>query len=159
MQIEKIVSGGQTGVDRAALDWAIQAGLRHGGWCPKGRRAEDGPIPARYNLDEAKSANYPERTRRNVRGCDATLILNRGEMEGGTLETLRYAEVRSKPVLVVQLGDGIDPEELERVRHWLDAHAIHVLNVAGPRESKRPGIYEQSFRFLQATGEACMRTG
>lgn len=98
-----IVSGGQTGVDRAALDFAIARGYPHGGWCPRGRRAEDGVLHDRYQLVETESRNYRQRTRRNVTDSDATLILSIGEPEGGTLTTLRYAQQYSKPMQVVSL--------------------------------------------------------
>ncbi|MCX7173435.1 MAG: putative molybdenum carrier protein [Proteobacteria bacterium] len=85
--VTKIVSGGQTGVDRAALDWAVQQGIPHGGWCPKGRIAEDGAIDSRYELQETNSAKYPQRTKQNIIDSDGTLILNSGELDGGSLET------------------------------------------------------------------------
>ena len=88
--IEKIVSGGQTGVDRAALDWALQRGVAHGGWCPKGRLAADGPLPERYLLRETDSMGYRQRTKLNVRDSDATLIFNTGVLDGGTLQTVRF---------------------------------------------------------------------
>ena len=86
-----IVSGGQTGADRAALDFAIAHGIEHGGWCPLGRRAEDGPLDAKYRLVETEREGYRARTVRNVRDSDATLILNLGDLEGGSLETMRIA--------------------------------------------------------------------
>ena len=143
----RIVSGGQTGVDRAALDAAIELGLPAGGWCPRGRRAEDGPIAARYAMNETPSARYPQRTRWNARDSDATLILNRGPLEGGTLLTRDYAmRVLGKPVRVVQL-DGADPG-VAAARAWLEANRVRVLNVAGPREGSRPGIYAEARAWL-----------
>src|SRR5947209_12411896 len=97
----KIVSGGQTGVDRAALDVALELGLPCGGWCPKGRLAEDGVVPDRYPLDEAPTASYPERTRLNVRDSDATLVLSWGAPQGGTLLTVRACQGQGKPHLVL----------------------------------------------------------
>src|SRR5438105_4205172 len=85
--LTRLISGGQTGVDRAALDWAIDHGLEHSGWCPKGRKAEDGVIPAHYDLQETASGRYEPRTRANVMEADGTLILNLGELNGGTLLT------------------------------------------------------------------------
>jgi predicted Rossmann-fold nucleotide-binding protein len=144
--VRRIVSGGQTGVDRAALNAAMELGIPCGGWCPRGRRAEDGAIPRKYPLQETESRNYHKRTKLNVRDSDATLILNRGELEGGTAYTVRLAEKMGKPYLIVAL-DG--PRDSEPVVAWLDEKGIQVLNVAGPKESKRPGIYDQSLRFLR----------
>lgn len=99
----KIVSGGQTGVDRAALDTALELGLPCGGRCPRGRKAEDGPIPARYPLTETSSAEYAQRTEWNVRDSDGTLVLTRGQPTGGTALTIELAERLGKPYLVVDL--------------------------------------------------------
>ena len=144
----RIVSGGQTGADRAALDWAIAHGIAHGGWCPKGRRAEDGPLDAKYQLTESESKAYRVRTVRNVRDSDATLIISLGELEGGSLETLRIAEQRGKPVRVVQLDSPPGDELIADLCAWLLDNTVRVLNVAGPRESKRPGIYAAAFQLL-----------
>jgi hypothetical protein len=142
----KIVSGGQTGVDRGALDAAIASGIAHGGWCPRGRRAEDGPIPDRYGLAETDSPDYPVRTERNVLDSDATLILCRGQPTGGTLFTLRMARRHAKPCLVVDLQGSPDAADIHR---WLHEHRVEVLNVAGPRESQAPGIAAEASRFLR----------
>jgi hypothetical protein len=141
----RIVSGGQTGVDRAALDAALAADLEVGGWCPRGRRAEDGRIPARYPLRETPQRAYPARTRANVRDSDATLVLNLGALEGGTAQTIRCAAALRRPYLVVDLGDGPD---VEAARRWISARAVATLNVAGPRESRRPGVYARSREFM-----------
>ncbi len=143
----KIVSGGQTGVDRAALDVALALGLPVGGWCPRGRRAEDGRIPDRYPLVETPERNYQTRTRRNVEDSDGTLILNQGPLDGGTALTVDDARQGGKPCLVVALETGIEPAAF---RAWLAAHRITVLNVAGPRESKRPGVCAATCRLLEA---------
>src|SRR5947209_13063019 len=95
--VAKIVSGGQTGVDRAALDVALELGLPCGGWCPRGRRAEDGPLPARYPLTETSWEGYPQRTRWNVRDSDGTLILTRGQPDRGTALTIKLAQRLGKP--------------------------------------------------------------
>src|SRR5262249_2490126 len=116
--VRRIVSGGQTGVDRAALDWAINHRVEHGGWCPRGRRAEDGPIAAHYQLIETDSAGYAERTKRNVRETDATLLLNVGTLEGGSLLTQRIAIGAGKPYLVVQVDATDRVAELRRVLEW-----------------------------------------
>ena len=143
----RLISGGQTGVDRAALDVALALGLPVGGWCPQGRRAEDGMIPERYPLTETLEADYDTRTRRNVEDSDGTLILNLGTLDGGTALTVILAQQLGKPCRVVALEDGIEPTAF---REWLDAHPIAVLNVAGPRESKRPGVYDAAYRLLNA---------
>ena len=144
-----IISGGQTGADRAALDFAIAHGIPHGGWCPLGRRAEDGVLDPRYRLRETESKNYRQRTRRNVADSDATLILNLGELANGSLATRQLAERANKPVRVVALDAGDLATEAARVHEWLAGNAIAVLNVAGPRESKRPGIYRNALAFLE----------
>jgi hypothetical protein len=141
----KIISGGQTGADRAALDVALTLSLPIGGGCPKGRRAEDGMIPDRYPLTETPEADYDTRTRRNVEDSDGTLILNLGTLDGGTALTVKLARQMGKPCLMVALEDGIEPTAFQE---WLDAHPIAVLNVAGPRESKRPGVYAAACRLL-----------
>lgn len=137
MSIQKIVSGGQTGVDRAALDAALEHEIPVGGWCPKGRRAEDGPIAARYPLQETPSAAYAQRTAWNVRDSDGTLILVNAEPEGGTALTAREASRRKKPIL----QSKIHSTELAAIRDWIERNDIAVLNVAGPRASEAPGIY------------------
>lgn len=138
-------AGGQTGVDRAALDAAQAAGVPTGGWCPQGRRAEDGPIPPRYPLRETPTADYAERTRRNVRDTDATLVLTRGDPADGTALTVETARALGKPLRVVDLD--ADPE-VESIAGWVRAHGVHVLNVAGPRASSAPGIYAAARAFV-----------
>jgi len=147
--LRRLISGGQTGVDRAALDWAINHRVEHGGWCPRGRRAEDGPIPMRYQLVETESPGYAERTKRNVRESDATLILNIGVLEGGTLLTQRIAAGAGKPCLVAHLDAPNRAAELRHILEWLGSDAFLVLNVAGPRESSRPGIYSMTYATLR----------
>lgn len=140
-------SGGQTGVDRAALDAALAAGVPIGGWCPRGRRAEDGPVPARYGLRETPAADYAERTTWNVRDADATLVLTQGDAADGTALTLAFARTAGKPLLVVDLEAGPAPED---AAHWVRQHEIRVLNVAGPRERTVPGIYAEASAFMEA---------
>jgi len=145
-----IVSGGQTGADRGALDFAVKHGYTHGGWAPSGRRAEDGVIPVKYQLKELAAGGYRQRTRRNVEDSDATLIVNLGELDGGTLATRVFAEKSGKPCLVIQVDSGISDEMVETIIHWLDLHEVNILNVAGPRESKRPGMYRCTIELLTA---------
>lgn len=147
---EHIVSGGQTGADRGALDFAIASGYTHGGWAPHGREAEDGFIPLKYQLTELVDGGYRERTRRNVEDSDGTLIVNLGELDGGTLTTQAFAQRMGKPYLVVQVGVGVTAEAAANVLAWLREHAIKILNIAGPRESKRLGIYRLTAELLEA---------
>ena len=142
----QVISGGQTGVDRAALDVAQELGVPCGGWCPRGRRAEDGPIPESYPLRETPSASYPERTAWNVRDSDGTLVVTRGRPRGGTALTVSLARRALKPVLVVDLEGGANAAE---IRAFLLEHRIRVLNVAGPRESEAPGIHDQAAALLR----------
>ena len=144
----RIVSGGQTGVDRAALDAARALGLDHGGFVPRGRRTEDGPLPPDYEgMTETASANYAVRTRRNA-AADATLILTRGAPDGGTRLTLDAASRTGRPVLLVDL-EATGPEgAARRVAEWLAGLPAGTLNVAGPRESRRPGIYAEARALL-----------
>jgi hypothetical protein len=141
-----VISGGQTGVDRAALDAALAAGLACGGWCPKGRWSEAGPIDGRYPLTETTSADPAQRTDLNVRDADGTLIIAPGPLTGGTALTRRIAERRGRPCLVVDPGDAT---AAEAIRRWLHDQDIHTLNVAGPRESQHPGIHARALELLR----------
>ena len=153
--LERVISGGQTGVDRAALDVALARGIACGGWCPQGRRAEDGPLPARYPLQETPSEAYAQRTEWNVRDSDGTLILTRGRPPaGGTALTAECAARWRRPCLIVDLGEAADPAALAG---WLAAHDIRVLNVAGPRERLAPGIYRDATDYLQSALRARRR--
>jgi hypothetical protein len=142
----QVISGGQTGVDRAALDAALELGLPAGGWCPLGRRAEDGPLDGRYPLKETESRNYAVRTEKNIVDSDGTLILTRGRPKGGTALTKKLAQVHQKPFLVIDLSAGKDSRS---VRDWGKTYQIKILNVAGPRESEDPGIYHEAISFLK----------
>jgi|SRR6516164_861697 hypothetical protein len=144
--LAKIVSGGQTGVDRAALDVARELGIPCGGWCPRGRRAEDGAIPERYPLQETENSAYPQRTEWNVRDSDGTLVLTRGRPRGGTALTIELAGRLEKPCLVVDLDDKCFPAI---VQAWADNNRIWILNVAGPRESECPGIYADAVQLFR----------
>lgn len=146
-RLTRIISGGQTGVDRAALDIAIELGMPHGGWCPCGRIAEDGIIDVHYQLYETDSEDYARRTDFNVRDADGTLILNAGELSGGTALTVQCARQLNKPYLIINLNE---PFSFEPVYAWLNRHGIKILNIAGPRESKCQGIYSLTEQFLRA---------
>jgi hypothetical protein len=144
----KIISGGQTGANRAALDWAIANGIPQGGACPKGRLAEDGCIPACYQLTELSTAHYPTRTERNVHDSDGTLIITLdGELSRGTMLTANLARKHGKPLLQVRPSSG---DIGQTVRSFVERHGIRVLNVAGPRASGAPGIEEFVHRVLDA---------
>ena len=139
LPLTKIVSGGQTGADRAALDWAIEHGVEHGGWCPKGRRAEDGPLNQRYQLAEAPSEAYPVRTKWNVRDSDATVIISlAAQLTGGSKLTAGFARELSKPLL--HISSHKTPDPAMALRRFVDKNFIRELNIAGPRESTEPGI-------------------
>jgi hypothetical protein len=144
----RLVSGAQTGADRAALDFAIGRGIPHGGWCPKGRRAEDGRIAPRYKVIETPSKDYAQRTRWNVRDSDATLIISRSAtLTGGSEYTRRCAEELDQPCLHVHPGD----DDAKTIRVFLEGHRVRTLNVAGPRESTEPGIYGYVTEILERT--------
>lgn len=137
----RIVSGGQTGVDRAALDAALAAGAPCGGWCPGGRMAEDGPLDARYPLREIPGAGYIERTRANVADSDGSLILHGGPLEGGTLQTRRFCAELGKPCLVIAREQFDEERAAAEIARFIARHDIRSLNVAGPRASKQPALY------------------
>ncbi len=139
--LKRLISGGQTGVDRAALDAAIESNFPCGGWCPAGRRAEDGVIPAIYLLKETRSREYEVRTEKNVIDSDGTLILAGGEPTGGTALTVQFAGKHKKPCLVIDV-EKKNTDSVPDIIAWLRAENIEVLNAAGPRASKNPGIYK-----------------
>jgi hypothetical protein len=140
--VTEIVSGGQTGVDRAALDWAIEHGIRHGGWCPQGRRAEDGRIGPQYDLKETPDTQYIQRTEWNVRDSDGTLLITLDKrLTGGSKQTLQFARRYKKPCL--HLARTVPVERiLIAIRTFLHEHQIKRLNIAGSRASDEPGVGE-----------------
>jgi len=143
----KIISGGQTGVDRAALDAAQASGIPCGGWCPKGRKAEDGKIPSQYPLQETPNSEYKQRTEWNVRDSDATLILvQKTPLTGGTAFTADLAKSHKKPFFIANLTQ---PDTYSRTLEWIRSQNPQTLNIAGPRESLAPGIYNQALSFLK----------
>ena len=143
--LEKVLSGGQTGVDRAALDVAIEMGVAHGGWCPAGRDADDGVIPDKYQLTETAEQDHTVRTENNVKDADGTLMIYRGELHGGTAYAIEMAKHLNKPVLALNLDQDIDVEE---VFDWVQSNNIRIINIGGQRETKNPGIYFQSRKIL-----------
>lgn len=147
--LRKIISGGQTGADRAALDAAMRLGIPHGGWIPKGRIAEDGPLAATYRLSEMPTNSYAERTEKNVMESDGTLIISHGAPTGGTEYTRKMVLKHGKQMLHIDPnlhGSLMDAASL--VKDWIAIHNIETLNVAGPRASKDPRIYALTLALL-----------
>jgi predicted Rossmann-fold nucleotide-binding protein len=147
---DKIISGGQTGADRAALDAAITLGIPHGGFCPKGRRSEDGTIPDKYLLTETKSASYPIRTELNITTSDGTAIFTMGplEQESGCALTVRLCKKHWKPTMLVDVS-RVEDDRIVTMLHVLVESGVKVLNVAGSRESKATGIYTKVRRLIE----------
>lgn len=145
-----IISGGQTGADRAALDFAIKHGIAHGGWCPRGRKALDGPLDPKYQLKETPSTDYPERTEWNVRDSDATVIFTLSDKpSGGSKKTITLAKKHKRPCIHLHQGMLAVSEKLIA---FLDKyHPIRRINIAGSRESKEPGLYDWVTRVLEQT--------
>ncbi len=137
--IEKIISGGQTGADRAALDVAIKLGITHGGWIPKGRITEEGPLPEKYQMQEMPTESY----------ADGTLIICRGKPTGGSDYTREMTLKHKKHLLHVDLNLTTSFDAASLVNSWIKLHRIKILNVAGPRASKDPNIYVDAFRILE----------
>lgn len=146
--LRKIVSGGQTGVDRGALDAALESKFPCGGWCPEGRRAEDRAIPERYPVEELPGGGYRERTERNVTDSDGTLVLYLRELSGGTRETVRFCAAHGKPVLSLDAGANTAEQAARQAQAFIARHGIAVLNVAGPRESGWAGAREYAARVI-----------
>ncbi len=148
----RIISGGQTGVDRAALDVALELGIPCGGYCPRGRLSEDGRIDDRYPLTELDDDSYAYRTACNVSEADAVLVLvdRMSPITPGTRLTINTAKRNGKPMDIECLGEEFSAADITAIRHWLHTlHAGHAIMVAGPRESKSPGIYDRAVLFLR----------
>lgn len=146
----KIVSGGQTGVDRGALDAALACGAPCGGWCPPGRTAEDGVIGARYPLTALARGHYRERTRRNVRDSDGTVILYFDVLEGGTELTARYCREQRKPYLLIDGRRTTVADAASQTAAFVSGHGVRILNVAGPRASKAAAAHDYARRVIEA---------
>jgi hypothetical protein len=147
--IKKIISGGQTGADRAALDVAIKLNIFHGGWIPKGRKTEDGTLPEKYKLKEMTTASYPKRTEKNVIDSDGTLIIARGKLTGGTDLTRMMTLKHKKQLLGIDLNLTSHFDAASLIASWIRMQRVEVLNVAGPRASKDPKIYHDGLRILE----------
>jgi hypothetical protein len=150
MNVNRIISGGQTGADRGGLDAAIALGISHGGWCPKGRRAEDGAIPPKYRLEETESPDYPVRTEQNVLASHGTVVFTLGTPTAGSALTIQYAERHRKPVLHLDLDTLSPAVAAKRLRAWIDENGISILNVAGSRESVATGLEKLVYEAVAA---------
>ena len=144
----KVISGAQTGVDRAALDVARALGIAHGGSVPRGRIADDGPIPFNYNVVETDSAGYPERTRKNVLDSDGTILITRGPLRGGSELTRAFATEQGKPFRVIDLDTLSEEVAATQIIDWLRSIKCRTVNVAGPRSREIEGIYHASYNLL-----------
>ncbi len=156
--LKEIISGGQTGSDRAALDIAIKRGIKHGGWCPKNRIAEDGAIEEKYCLIETESEDAAQRTQKNIQSSDGTLVFVPKlplEIIDGTKLTIEYAQSLGKPLFIVDLSN--DGEVNEKFSSWLKKNHISVLNVGGPRESGSIGIYDGTYNKFDNMIEFMMK--
>ena len=149
--IKKIISSGQTGADRAALDVAIKLNIPHGGWIPKGRKAEDGTLPKKYELQEMPTESYPDRTEKNVIDSDGTLIISRGKLSGGSDYTRKMTLRHHKQLLHIDLNNYEPFDAASLIASWIRMQNIQILNVAGPRASKDPEIYDDVIKILEQT--------
>jgi hypothetical protein len=147
--VNKIISGGQTGADRAALDIAIKLGISHGGWIPKGRLTENGMLNDKYHLKEMETANYNKRTEQNVIDSDGTLIISHGKLTGGSDYTLDMVLRHGRPWLHIDLNKIESIQAARQIRSWFEEHEIEVLNIAGPRASKDSAIYQATVDILE----------
>ena len=155
----RVVAGGQTGVDRGALKAALELDVSCGGWCPAGRRAEDGSIPKAFPVVELPGAGYADRTRQNVLDSDGTLIIYRGQLTGGSLLTRQLAEDHHKPLLLLDAERLSDGAAATQVVDFVRARHIDILNVAGPRASDWPageafaqGVLRRALTGLDSAG-------
>ena len=153
--ITRIISGGQTGVDRAALDTAIERRIQHGGWVPQGRSAEDGPLGSQYCVEETPSPEVSLRTEWNVRDADATLIISHGQLVGGSKLTQQMAHQYDKPCLHVDLATLSVSDAAKQITHWLIAIRVKTLNVAGARHSEDTAVYKRTRELLHMVLSSC----
>lgn len=146
----KIISGGQTGVDRAALDIALERGIEAGGWCPAGRLDEFGRIPARYPLKEMENGGFTERTLQNVKDSDGTVIIYPGKLSGGTEQTFRFCVEQRRPHELIDACKISTEKAAQLITDFVRENKIDILTVAGPRQSEWPEGYEYASRALKA---------
>ncbi|MAT39085.1 MAG: molybdenum cofactor carrier [Ectothiorhodospiraceae bacterium] len=144
--LRMILSGGQTGVDRGAMDAAMQHGVLCSGWCPAGRASEDGPIPPEYPLQQTPTDDVHERTMWNIRDSDGTLILLDGNPDDGTRFAIEQCVDQGKPYYLEHLQQSASPDI---VANWMRKFKVEILNVAGPRESNAPGVSEKANAFMR----------
>ena len=145
----KVISGGQTGVDQAGLDAAIALNIEHGGSCPRNRRSERGPIPPKYEMQELATFSYVDRTKQNIIDSDGTLIITEGDLNGGTLMTKEFCVQLGKPLWVVDMKSASAEDLVQNFITFVTFEpATLILNVAGPRETKLPGIHDRAFEFM-----------
>jgi hypothetical protein len=148
--IKRIVSGGQTGVDRASLDVAIKLGIDHGGWIPRGRLTESGELPQKYHLTETSSSQYSVRTEKNVVAAEGTLIISHGPLTGGSGYTREMAVKHGRPWLHMDLNQMAAFHAATAINNWILQKEIEILNVAGPRASEDPDIYQDTLNILES---------
>ncbi len=148
--LKKIISGGQTGADRAAIDLAIKLSIPHGGWIPRGRKTESGPLPLKYRLREMDTADYPSRTKQNIQDSHGTVILSRGRLTKGSELTKVFAKIAGKPNCHINLANNDSFEAAIILQSFILENQIEILNVAGPRASNDPGIYGDVKSILEA---------
>jgi hypothetical protein len=148
LSIRRVISGGQTGVDRGALDAALEARFPCGGWCPSGRLAEDGPIDARYPVVEMEQGGYEQRTRQNVLDSDGTAIIYFGELSGGTEFTLSQCMLQKKPYTLIDAAEISETSATELIVEFVRTHSVETLNVAGPRQSSAPEAHNYARRVI-----------
>ena len=147
--IKRIISGGQTGADQAALDAAIKYSFPYGGWIPKGRKTEDGILPDKYKLKEMPTDSYEKRTEQNVIDSDGTVIISHGKLTGGSKLTQELAEKHNRPCLHVDLNETPAFIAVSKINSWIIGNEIEVLNVAGPRAGKNPKIYDDTRYIIE----------
>jgi len=148
-KVEKIISGGQTGADRAALDFAIKNNIPYGGWLPRGRTTEDGTLPLTYNLQEMPTGDYSKRTEMNVLDSDGTVIVSNGFLKTGSALTREFAIQHKKPWIHLDMKELSIKEAVTALLSWLEENEIKVLNIAGPRAGNDSTIHDTTLRLLE----------